>query len=259
MKDFFPTLLFRFRSLSGPSENFTKSIITRNEIYFSDPASLNDPYDCQPTFDINGSPDEWKRHLSRSLKMQGSKKISISERIRITRKWMAEEKYKNINPETFKQLTSRFGIACFSASMNNMLLWTHYADNHRGICLIFEPSKDSYGALTHSSEIQYQSELPHIRLVDLSETGDSKIIKILLTKSKQWQHEQEYRLILPYGAKQSLQFHPSSLIGIVLGAKISKEHEAKVRSWAAAHPYRPIIHSGKLSSNSYDVVIHHSQ
>lgn len=32
------------------------------------------------------------------------------------------------------------GIACFSAKVDDLLMWSHYADGHRGFCLEFEGS-----------------------------------------------------------------------------------------------------------------------
>ena len=41
------------------------------------------------------------------------------------------EKMQNVKNELAKQC----GILCFSAHWNSPLLWAHYADNHKGICL----------------------------------------------------------------------------------------------------------------------------
>jgi hypothetical protein len=31
----------------------------------------------------------------------------------------------------------RAGVACFSALPDDLLMWAHYADKHRGVCLKF--------------------------------------------------------------------------------------------------------------------------
>ena len=36
------------------------------------------------------------------------------------------------------QATRNLGLLCFSRSWTNPLLWAHYADKHRGICLGFD-------------------------------------------------------------------------------------------------------------------------
>src|SRR5260221_10202037 len=35
-----------------------------------------------------------------------------------------------------------YGILCFSRSWHNPVLWAHYAESHKGICLGFDISKD---------------------------------------------------------------------------------------------------------------------
>src|ERR1035441_3016297 len=46
--------------------------------------------------------------------------------------------------DQFKAETARdYGLLCFSEEWNNILLWSHYADQHRGVCLGFDVSGSS--------------------------------------------------------------------------------------------------------------------
>ena len=35
-------------------------------------------------------------------------------------------------------MSDRFGLLCFTKHWRNPVLWSHYADTHRGLCLGFE-------------------------------------------------------------------------------------------------------------------------
>jgi len=88
-------------------------------------------------------------------------------------------------------LSDRYGLICFSKSWHNPLLWSHYADRHRGVALVFDVPDDK------CSEVSYHPE----RLVidfetKLSTTGlDEKDVNALLTtKFEHWKYEEEVRL-----------------------------------------------------------------
>lgn len=40
--------------------------------------------------------------------------------------------------KTREDFVTRYGVLCFSRKWNDILMWSHYADNHRGICLGFD-------------------------------------------------------------------------------------------------------------------------
>ena len=43
--------------------------------------------------------------------------------------------------ETKRQLSKTNGLLCFSKTWRNPVLWEHYADKHRGLCLGFDVPK----------------------------------------------------------------------------------------------------------------------
>ena len=252
-----PSFIFRFRSLQPGSLAFVKSSIQANEIYFSPPSALNDPYDCQISLDTSGTDLEWRRHFLRSLKSRNivKKKMGIVARLRVTQQWIAEEKHKQIDGKDFSKLTNSFGMACFSGIMNNQLMWSHYADNHRGICLIYNPAADSSGLISAPHELKYSREYPKVRLVDLASMGDVAVQNLLLTKSIDWEYEREFRILLPYAAGKTFPYDPAALVGIVLGARFPQDRVDEICSWVKNHPSRPIIHQAELNYGKYGVSI----
>ena len=85
---------------------------------------------------------------------------------------------------TRKELANKQGILCFSAAWTDPVIWAHYSDKHKGLCLGFEISEDD------ALRVKYLSErLPFPEAPDLP---DSRAM--LSTKFKHWEYEQEVRI-----------------------------------------------------------------
>jgi hypothetical protein len=88
-------------------------------------------------------------------------------------------------------MCAKRGVLCFSRSWSNPLLWSHYADKHRGVCLGFDVPE------THIVRVRYDSK----RLVNvlpqlLAGGPDSEALmaRLLVTKFHDWKYEDEVRI-----------------------------------------------------------------
>ena len=59
-----------------------------------------------------------------------------------------------------------YGLICFSENWTNPLLWSHYADKHRGICLGFDVN------IRRLRKVTYVKERPALRLPLSTKTTD---------------------------------------------------------------------------------------
>ena len=87
-----------------------------------------------------------------------------------------------------------FGIFCLSEVCNDILMWSHYADGHKGVCIGFkvkkllaEPLKDNIKKVIYSSE---RVSIPH---GVSQEEGEKAVDKLVRTKSTHWLYEKEWR------------------------------------------------------------------
>lgn len=95
----------------------------------------------------------------------------------------------------FKQfMAERYGILCFSRVWKNPLLWSHYANRHKGVALEFE-IRDN---IAHP--IKYRKEryvLNSGKSYTVQKKFDRKDIEgVWLTKYSQWNYEKEIRVIV---------------------------------------------------------------
>lgn len=93
-----------------------------------------------------------------------------------------------------KRVDDRLGMICMSKVPHEPLLWSHYADSHRGIALAFTFPENS-GA----EEVNYVRDRIAINLDAANDGCSLKAVfeRLLLQKHEGWSYEQEYRFIVP--------------------------------------------------------------
>ncbi|RDL50218.1 hypothetical protein BLJAPNOD_01338 [Ensifer sp. M14] len=79
------------------------------------------------------------------------------------------------------------GILCLSSNWCEPLPWGHYADKHRGMCLGFDVSEESWKAVKYVSE--------RSKVAYLAPLTDDLADHLVLSKFKAWEYEREYRTI----------------------------------------------------------------
>ena len=103
-------------------------------------------------------------------------------------------------------------------------MWAHYADKHNGICLEFDARKDQVG---QGCRVLYQDTFPRIG-PDEFDNPSLLVDAVLLTKSRDWAYEDEYRILARdeeadptfslRTAKDYLQLSSGVLTGIIAGS-----------------------------------------
>ncbi len=81
------------------------------------------------------------------------------------------------------RLSQDNGLLCFTKSWHNPILWSHYADKHRGICLGFDMPDEYLRQVSYvNSRLQWPAVL-----------DESFVKQLLFTKFAHWSYEDEYR------------------------------------------------------------------
>lgn len=99
---------------------------------------------------------------------------------------LSDKQFRRAMKETKAELSKSKGLLCFSKAWNNPLLWSHYADRHRGICLGLEVSRDLL------KKIDYVEK----RFSRPARLDEEFMKKVLFTKFDRWRYEQEYRMYI---------------------------------------------------------------
>jgi len=158
--------LYSFR----PINKYSISDLIKNELTIADPDTFNDPFDT-PLFSY--------------LEFQSSQ---IKENPDYDIKPLIDA-YKHIKVRCFVKHKERSRKQPFE----NQLMWSHYADSHRGICIRYkfdaditiEDEKEKIFSILYN--VDYKLEI---------KPDNPKSLKFLLaTKEKCWKYENEVRLV----------------------------------------------------------------
>ena len=219
--------LYKFKSFDP--DGYYKEILN-NILYFPSPNQLNDPFDCKiPTrFDLLSKKEYNKKaiNLEKSLNPQ-LKRWEIKKNAKERAK-----KFRRENKDHPEQVISRLsdfvdntlGIFSLSEKKDNILLWSHYTDCHRGFCLEFDFSMlknlfnikyISYQKLCIIEKIVYQNELPIIHPIRNNE--EDRLRMAFLTKAKDWEYEAEWRIIYEKGSRKKEVINPNIIKNIYFG------------------------------------------
>jgi hypothetical protein len=90
------------------------------------------------------------------------------------------------------EMNRTVGVLCFSRAWNNPVLWSHYADKHRGLALGFDIPDDWAVGVSYTGA-RLKAELEHS---PISEKNGSFGHKLLTTKFSHWRYEKEVRTIV---------------------------------------------------------------
>jgi hypothetical protein len=105
-------------------------------------------------------------------------------------------------------LTQMWRVFCVTTDKCSTEMWTRYADNHKGIALRIEPSRDKDSKFQIFEPVIYLANRPPLYesardFLASSLFGDperdliTRMRKIIYTKTLQWEYEKEYRLAIP--------------------------------------------------------------
>lgn len=105
-----------------------------------------------------------------------------------------------------KKLSTNMGLICLSSSWQNPLMWAHYADNYKGVCLGFDISES-----IEFTKVSYDNDerptLEKIGLRSLSESKTEVFRTLMYSKFKAWEHEDEYRMFATLEEPDSVSGH----------------------------------------------------
>ncbi|MDB9822658.1 DUF2971 domain-containing protein [Deltaproteobacteria bacterium] len=151
-----------------------------------------------------------------------------------------------------KSINMSFGILCFTEKKDNLLMWSHYANSHKGFVLEFFPDhiffdrrKKGTQIAEHLKKVRYTIKRPEFIFFndDLSKTqmSDNWIENFIWVKSAHWEYEQEWRILTTLNMSEktieksgaSIHLFPfphDAIKNIYLGCKMRKKNKSKILS-----------------------------
>ena len=125
-------------------------------------------------------------------------------------------------------------------------MWSHYSNGHRGVCLGFSVADTSI--FSDARPIEYSDEYPLIKYFAMA--PEQRVSKMLLTKSRHWRYEQEWRVFRTDGP--GLAICPAgTLVRVVLGCGIRPSDRDEIVALAVGLPHVPEIYQAMRSPSKF--------
>lgn len=148
--------------------------IMNRQIFFNDPEEFNDPLDIEfPLKNLNETIEIKISNDNGVTCFTGLKEVEeiIYNNDNIVNQKIANKKYIAEIDEIF-----------------NRLLWSHYADMHRGICLIYKTNSDFIDNNFEKGFVDYKDSL----IINTKKMIENAYF---FTKHSHWKYENEYRIL----------------------------------------------------------------
>jgi Protein of unknown function (DUF2971) len=211
--------MYKFYTISDI--DFLGNIIgTKPTIKFSSAFNLNDPNELKFNIKLDVHSDEMKQRYfidnpNASEKDYEDWKNQVSPNFI----WYQEQEQRGI----VGQLIT---LSCFTDSYNNNVMWSHYANNHQGICVEYKSELFNYlkslKGFFAQNYVKYAKAPPEI---DASRYRDEENIwKMIFTKQSEWSYEKEVRIVrLSNKDIEFIEFPQSLIKNVIVGSKAPEE------------------------------------
>ena len=245
--------LYKYGKLNDHSE----ALFTTPTIWFSPPALLNDPFECRPWFTFEGNREQIVQSIARGLRqynpdMTPDNATAHAVSIFLEGRHRDPKTWEGLRQDVLATLGQRIGLYCMSRNNDSILMWSHYAQDHRGYCLEFEATNYTpvFGA---SQEVQYGADFP---VVDFFNTPKEKQVDLVfLTKFNGWSYEKEWRILDHESGPGIHEYPPELLQGIIFGLRMPEADRATIRGWVKKRGHGVKFYEVEQDNRQFKIVV----
>jgi len=212
--------LYKYRAFN----EFSLQMLITETAWFAKPSSFNDPFDCGILIDEERMEESIQTAITEAYARNGVREEEIPRHELEIKQEDKEAFYSYRNSVNIT--IQNTGIFSLSEVNNDVLMWAHYADSHKGFCIEYSRSPDNILGKT-AEPVLYQEELPSLSASAVTSRNGSGINSLWLTKSSHWRYEREWR-ILSHKGGNSHEF-PCRIASIILGLNMNRENRYTIR------------------------------
>lgn len=178
----YPPMLYKYFEI----KDFLPKVLSGESLRFSCPFDFNDPFESSSCYQIDNSKagEQFIGRMVRGKYSTPSRRIAAVQQIK--------NRFNTPRPpdEAHKSIIRQVGACCLSEVRDSILMWSHYANEHKGICIGFDTSKSMFKL---AWQVEYLNEFPVVSRP--SDSNDTLLKKTLLSKAACWAYEKEWRII----------------------------------------------------------------
>lgn len=259
-------------------------IIKNQRLLATDPTTFNDPFEIYPG--IIGKLDEDKtlRYVRNDFlpRISSATKEALpdfdGEIVLGDTGAFLEKVGQDLKPglkeeieKGLERASQSIGIICFCdpnkiIEGDDILLWSHYGDKHKGVRIFFE-TDDIKILSTNLFQVVYSFERACIDIADLSASAFNKNVEdayrnTFKTKNKSWEYENEVRWIINLkecsqeNGRSYIPLLPRAIRRIDFGCKCQSDEIVSIldnNAYKHVKLYKALVHEHKFSLNYGEV------
>lgn len=205
---------YLYKHLGFDAELKVLNLFKKCQIKFTPPDNFNDPYDCMASIEFGD---------------------------------LAKDGHSILQKHFSDAIKAKLSVTCFNNNPLNILMWSHYAQSHRGFLVEFRiphPTIEYVHEAFSIQAIKYKNDFPRISVsvndpfkIFKDDTGlnfSRFIDNQFLTKSEDWCYENEFRVLAhdynPNDFESLLKTIPAKYISsVILGAKLDDTNLNKAK------------------------------
>lgn len=236
-------------------------VLRNTQIRFTQPAALNDPFEVMPNLtEVRRFFDKLAKHFGQGTDLVGPDDYFVSIEQTITDtfgRWNADN-------------ASELAFLSLSKKRNNLLMWSHYCDSHRGFTLGFESDHPFFsvpqpGLKSVLREVTYSRARPVVPAPDGDPDAFFRANTNILTKSHHWAYEEELRMcVSPTAADETksgvngesiylFRFPPDALREVILGHRMVREDREAILQIIRDTYHNAKVYETALNESQYDL------
>lgn len=225
-------ILYQYRGDISNDKGFgyLANLLKKGELKFTKPSDFNDPFDCCPT-QLREVPGDAFPHAVGDM----------------------------MNQSIQSATSMMHGIACLTPHADRMLMWSHYGNQHRSVCIGFDSQVLLNNPPINSEGNPLYEEIVEVVYTSTRPNAESK--EQFYHKSKEWSYEDEHRIIscakkgFPTWGEGVWAIPTAAIREIVLGARMLNNIEHKVVELAKSVIPDITIRKAVLHMHTFEILI----
>jgi hypothetical protein len=233
-------------------------VLKNGLIRFTQPAALNDPFELRPNLsEVRRFFDGLHRNAN-GISPTASDVLGTQEAI--------SETFGRWNEDNASDLV----FLSLSKNQNNLLMWSHYCDSHRGFVIGFDANHPFFthavnGSRSALQKVNYSRYRPVVPAPDQNPEQFFKENTSLLTKSHHWKYEEELRMCASPKAANRVQpgpnghpiylftFPKESVAEVILGYRMATDIRKTITAVVREKYQRAVLYQTALNEAEYDL------
>jgi len=203
-------------------------LLTNNELWFGKPDTQNDPNEAEFILTSNKVSDifnDFEINIQDDLD-------SIIEKTYSNKTFPIGNERLEFETNLKKVIRDYLGICSMSVKYNDILMWAHYSDNNKGICIVFNKEMLTKHLRVDADKVIYTENITNANFKKNGKIGNLISDKTFyFNKLNNWKYEDEFRFVKRFNDGTPLDkidrlksFPEEAIAGIILGEQFPIEN-----------------------------------